>query len=96
VIELKAGEFRPEYAGKLSFYLTAVDKQIKTEHDQATIGLLLCKTKNRVIAEYALHDSSKPIGIAEYQLMQALPKDLEDKLPSIAKIEAELSKELGE
>ncbi len=94
VIELKAGEFKPEYAGKLSFYLSAVDAQLKTEQDQPTIGLLLCKTKNKVIAEYTLRDNARPIGIAEYQLAQALPKDLEDKLPSIALIESELAKEL--
>lgn len=96
VIELKTGDFKPEYAGKMSFYLTAVDKQIKTEQDNPTIGLLLCKTRNKIIAEYALSDNSKPIGIAEYQLAQALPPDLEDKLPSIARIEAELASELGE
>lgn len=91
VVELKAGEFQPEHAGKLSFYLTAVDAQMKTAQDNATIGLLLCKSKNRVIAEYSLRDSNKPIGVAEYQLIQALPADLEDKLPSIEAIERELA-----
>lgn len=96
VIELKAVDFKPEHAGKLSFYLTSVDRQIKTEQDNPTIGLLLCKTRNKVIAEYALNNLNNPIGVSEYQLTQALPADLEDKLPSIASIEAELAKELGE
>ena len=96
VIELKAGDFKPEYAGKLSFYLTAVDRQIKTDQDNPTIGLLLCKTRNKVIAEYALSDNGKPIGVSEYELATALPVGLEDKLPSIASIEAELERELGE
>lgn len=90
VIELKAGEFRPEHAGKLNFYLSAVDSQMRGEHDQPTIGLLLCKTRNRVIAEYALRDASKPMGVAEYQLVQALPAQLEASLPSIEQLEAEL------
>jgi len=91
VVELKAGEFQPEHAGKLSFYLSAVDAHMKTEQDNPTIGLLLCKSKNRVIAEYSLRDSNKPIGVAEYQLLHALPADLEDKLPSIEAIERELA-----
>lgn len=96
VIELKATDFIPEHAGKLSFYITAVDKQIKTERDNPTIGLLLCKTKNKVVAEYALSDINKPIGVSEYQLTQALPDDLKSSLPSVAEIELELAKELGE
>ncbi|MCK5904921.1 MAG: DUF1016 family protein, partial [Gammaproteobacteria bacterium] len=71
-----------------------VDEQFKTEQDTPTIGLLLCKSRNRIIAEYALQDNSKPIGIAEYQLAQALPSDLEDRLPSIEKIERELQRDL--
>ncbi len=94
VIELKAGEFKPEYTGKLGFYLSAVDTQIKHPDDQATIGLLLCKSKNSVIAEYALKDSNKPIGVAEYQLVQSLPKRLKTDLPSIEEIEEKLSKEM--
>lgn len=90
VIELKAGEFKPEHLGQLGFYLTVVDRQIKTADDQPTIGLLLCKTKNKVVAEYALGDKTQPMGIAEYKLHQALPEDLEAKLPSIAQIEREL------
>lgn len=95
VIELKAGEFVPEHAGKLNFYLTAVDKQLKTEHDNPSIGLLLCKEKDRLVAEYALTDVNKPIGISEYQLTQALPDNLKSSLPSIEEIEAELARELG-
>lgn len=93
VIELKTGEFKPEHTGQLSFYLTVVDEQLKSEQDAPTIGLLLCKNRNKLIAEYALRDNSKPIGIAEYQLAQALPQDLEDKLPSIEKIERTLQQE---
>lgn len=90
VIELKAGDFRPEHTGQLSFYLNAVDLQVKAAQDGPTIGLLLCKSKNRVVAEYALRDSNKPIGVAEYQLVAALPKELETSLPSIEQIEREL------
>ena len=91
VIELKAGTFKPEHAGQLSFYLSAVDAQMKAEHDSPTIGLLLCKSKNKVVAEYALRDSSKPIGVAEYQLIEALPADLQTSLPSIESIEQALA-----
>lgn len=94
VIELKAGEFKPEHTGQLNFYLSAVDSQVKAVVDAPTIGLLLCKTRNKIVAEYALRDNSKPIGIAEYQLAQALPADLADKLPSIERIERELASEL--
>lgn len=90
VVELKAGEFEPEHAGKLNFYLSAVDAQMRGEHDGPTIGLLLCKTKSRVIAEYALRDTNKPMGVAEYQLVQALPAQLETSLPSIEQLESEL------
>ena len=91
VVELKAGAFKPEYAGKLGFYLSAVDAQVKTEQDTPTIGLLLCKTQNRVVAEYALRDVNKPIGVAEYQLIEALPAELQTSLPSIEQIERELA-----
>jgi hypothetical protein len=91
VLELKAVEFEPEHAGKLNFYLSAVDEQLRHEHDNPTIGLLLCKTNNRVIAEYALRDVNKPIGVAEYQLVQTLPAQLEASLPSIEWLQAELT-----
>ncbi len=90
VIELKAGAFKPEHTGQLGFYLTAVDEQLKAAQDGATIGLLLCKTKNRVVAEYALRDTNRPIGVAEYQLVESLPKELETSLPTIEQIEREL------
>jgi predicted nuclease of restriction endonuclease-like (RecB) superfamily len=90
VVELKAGEFRPEHAGKLNFYLSAVDAQVRDERDNPTIGLVLCRTKNRIIAEYALRDTNKPIGVAEYQLVQSLPTPLETSLPSIEQLEREL------
>jgi len=90
VVELKAAAFKPEHAGQLSFYLTAVDAQVKDERDGPTIGLLLCRTKNRVVAEYALRDSNKPIGVAEYQLVESLPAELRSSLPTIEQIEREL------
>jgi predicted nuclease of restriction endonuclease-like (RecB) superfamily len=90
VIELKAGDFKPEHLGQLGFYLTAVDRQIKTEQDQPTIGLLLCKSKNKVVAEYALGDKIQPMSIAEYKLEHALPETLSTSLPTIEQIEREL------
>ena len=91
VIELKTTDFKPEHLGQLGFYLTAVDAQVKAPADGPTIGLLLCKGKNKVVAEYALRDGTKPMGIAEYQLVHALPAQLETSLPSIERIEAELA-----
>ena len=93
VIELKAGGFKPEHLGQLRFYLTAVDERIKDERDEPTIGLLLCKSKNKVVAEYALRDTSRPLGIAEYQLVEALPEPLQTNLPTIEQIERELEGE---
>ena len=83
VIELKAGKFQPEYAGKLGFYLTAVDNQLRHPDDGKTIGLLLCREKNRIVAEYALQDSTKPMGVAEYRV---LPKELRGELPSVEEL----------
>ena len=91
VIELKGGRFKPEHLGQLGFYLTAVDRQVKSEHDNPTIGLLLCKTKNKVVAEYALGDKTQPMGIAEYKLLESLPAELQTNLPSIEQIERELA-----
>ncbi len=91
VIELKGGKFKPEHLGQLSFYLTAVDAQIKHAQDAPTIGLLLCKSKNKIVAEYALRDNSQPIGVAEYQLVESLPPELQTSLPSIEQIERELA-----
>ncbi len=90
VIELKAEKFKPEHLGQLGFYLSAVDRQIKSEHDGPTIGLLLCKSKNKVVAEYALGDKTQPMGIAEYKLLESLPAELQTGLPSIEQIEREL------
>ena len=90
VVELKAGDFKPAHVGQLGFYLTAVDAQVKAPEDGPTIGLLLCKTKNRVVAEYALRDSNKPMGVAEYQLIESLPAELQTSLPSTEQIEREI------
>ncbi len=90
VIELKTGKFKPEYLGQLSFYMTAVDKQVKAEIDAPTIGLLLCKSKNEVVVEYALQDVNKPIGISEYDIINALPDEIKNDLPTIEEIEAGL------
>ncbi|MBC7619260.1 MAG: DUF1016 domain-containing protein [Candidatus Saccharibacteria bacterium] len=90
VVELKADKFKPEHLGQLGFYLTAVDMQVKAEQDNPTIGLLLCKNKNKVVAEYALRDTAQPIGVAEYQLLASLPTELQTSLPSIESIESEL------
>lgn len=92
VIELKAGKFKPEHLGQLGFYLTAVDRQVKHEQDNPSIGLLLCKSKNKVVAEYALGDKSQPMGIAEYKLVESLPQELQTGLPTIEQIERELGK----
>ena len=93
VIELKGGKFKPEHLGQLGFYLTAVDRQVKSEEDNPTIGLLLCKSKNKIVAEYALGDKTQPMGIAEYKLLQSLPPELQNSLPSIEQIERELTRD---
>lgn len=89
VIELKTGEFEPEYAGKLNFYLKAVDEQLRGDRDESSIGILLCKSRDRVVVEYALSDIGKPMGVSEYQLTRALPDNLKPSLPSIEELEAE-------
>ncbi len=91
VIELKAEKFKPDHLGQLSFYLTAVDRQIKSELDGPTLGLLLCRSRNKVVAEYALGDKNQPMGISEYRLVGSLPAELQSSLPSIAQIEEELA-----
>ncbi len=96
VVELKASAFKPEHTGQLNFYLSAVDAQIKAPDDKPTIGLLLCRAQNRLVAEYALSGMEKPIGVAEYELVRALPTPLDTNLPSIDEIEAELSRDLSE
>ena len=90
VIDLKIGEFQPEYAGKMNFYLSALDSTLRGEQDQPSIGLILCRAKNRIVVEYALRDMSKPIGVSAYQLTQALPESLKGSLPTIDELEAEL------
>lgn len=87
-------DFEPEFAGKLNFYLKAVDEQLRGEHDTPTIGLLLCKSKDKLVAEYALSDIQKPLGLATYTLSHTLPEALRDKLPSIEALEAELAGQL--
>lgn len=94
VVELKRGEFQPEYIGKLNFYCSAVDDILCREGDNQTIGLLLCQNKDRIMAEYALRDVHKPIGISDYELGRALPKDIKSGLPSIEELENKLSREL--
>ncbi len=91
VVELKATAFKPEHAGQLNFYLAAVDAQLKAADDKPTIGLLLCKQKKRLVAEYALSGIKKPIGVAGYQLLRDLPESLGRNLPSIEQIEAEFA-----
>lgn len=91
VIDLKIGEFEPEHAGKMNFYLSAVDAQLRHPDDQPSIGLILCRSKDRVVAEYALRDVNKPIGISAYELTQALPEQYQGSLPTIEQLEAELS-----
>ncbi len=93
VVELKVGPFLPEYAGKMNFYLSVVDDTLRHQDDGPSIGLLLCKTRDRVIVEYALRDVNKPIGVAEYQLTAALPDTLKGSLPTIEELEAELSED---
>jgi predicted nuclease of restriction endonuclease-like (RecB) superfamily len=95
VIDLKMRSFTPEDAGKMNFYLSTVDEQLRHESDAPTIGIILCKTRDRLVAEYALRDIAKPIGVAQWQtkLVQSLPKSLKGSLPSIEEIEAEFGPE---
>ena len=95
VVELKKGEFKPEYAGKMNFYCSVVDDQLRNETDQPTIGLILCQTKDRILAEYSLRDIHKPIGISDYELTRSLPDNLKSSLPTVEEIEAELAQEAG-
>jgi predicted nuclease of restriction endonuclease-like (RecB) superfamily len=96
VIELKAGTFKPEYAGKLNFYLSAADDLLRTEGDAPTIGLLLCRTKNELVVEYALRNLSSPIGVSSYELLESLPAELRSSFPTVEELEAELQLELVE
>jgi predicted nuclease of restriction endonuclease-like (RecB) superfamily len=87
VIDLKAVEFEPEFAGKMNFYLSAVDDLLKTETDQPSIGIILCKNKNKLEVEYALRGMNKPIGVSEFSLTRALPATLKSTLPTIEEFE---------
>lgn len=91
VIELKTGKFKPEYAGKLNFYLAAMDDLVKLSHHNPTIGILLCEEKNKIVAEYALKNTQSPMGISDYQLSRQLPKELQAGLPAIEELERSLT-----
>ncbi|NER52397.1 MAG: DUF1016 domain-containing protein, partial [Symploca sp. SIO1A3] len=90
VIELKVVEFEPEFSGKMSFYVSAVDNLLRQSGDNPTIGIILCKTKNQILVEYALQNVNKPIGVSTYQLQDAFPENLQGSLPTIEQLEAEL------
>lgn len=91
VVELKATDFKPEYAGKMQFYLSAVDDTLRRGDDTPSIGLILCRTKNRTVVEYTLRDTTRPIGVSQFQITEALPDNLKGSLPTIEQIEAELT-----
>jgi len=95
VIDLKIGTFKPEYTGKMNFYLSAVDDLLRHPDDQPSIGIILCKSKNAIVAEYALRDTAKPIGISEYRVTESLPANLKSNLPTIEELEAELEDKKG-
>lgn len=92
VVELKASEFQPEHAGKMNFYLSAVDDLLRHRDDQPSIGLLLCRSRDRLKVEYALRDITKPIGVAEWEtkLVERLPESLRGSLPTVEELEAQL------
>ena len=94
VVELKSGKFKPEYAGKVNFYCTAVDEILRHESDNPTIGLILCQTNDRIIAEYTLKKVNTPIGVSEYELTRALPENLKSSLPTIEEIEDQLEESI--
>jgi len=90
VIDLKMGEFEPEFSGKMNFYVSAVDNLLKTSRDDPTIGIILCKSKDRTIVEYALQGVQKPIGVSTFQVNQ-LPETLRQNLPTVEQLETELN-----
>lgn len=96
IFELKVGDFKPEFAGKLNFYVNTVNEQLKGPNDRNTIGVLLCKTPNTTVIEYSLKGINSPIGVADYELAKALPKEFKGAIPSIAELEAEIEKEYEE
>ncbi len=91
VIDLKTGPFKPAYTGQMNSYLSAIDDLLRHETDQPTIGLILCKSKNQIVAEYALRDMTKPLGVSEFHDLEQLPEQLEGSLPAIWALEAELA-----
>ena len=91
VVELKATAFKPEHIGQLNFYVSVIDDKMRGEHDNKTIGLLLCKGKDEIVAQYALEGYSQPLGVSDYQLGKAIPKELKSTLPSIEEVEQELN-----
>lgn len=93
MIELKNNQFKPEYAGKMNFYLSAVDDRLRHKDDRPSIGIILCKSHKKLIAEYALKDTHKPIGVSAFRLTKALPEKLKGTLPTIKELEEELAKE---
>lgn len=93
VIELKNTRFIPEYAGKMNFYLSAVDTLLRKENDEPTIGIMLCRDKNNIEVEFALRDINKPMGVSEFQFTEILPENLKSSLPSVEEIENELKAE---
>ncbi len=90
VIDLKMEGLKPEFSGKMNFYLSAVDDLLRHASDQPSIGIILCKSKNKIVAEYALRDLRKPMGVSEYKITESLPKQLRGSLPTIAELQAEL------
>ena len=96
VFELKVGDFKPEFAGKLNFYVNTINAQLKDIHHKPTIGVLLCKTPNKTVIEFSLQSIGSPIGVADYELSKALPKELKGEIPSVAELEAEIEKEYEE
>lgn len=91
VIDLKMGDFRPEFSGKMNFYVSAVDNLMRHSSDNPTIGIILCKAKNKTIAEYALQDVNKPIGVSTHRIGGELPEALKDSLPSVEQLEIEIN-----
>ena len=89
-VELKTGKFVPEFAGKMNFYLSVLDDQLKSAVDNPSVGLILCRDKNKIVAEYALKDMTKPIGVSEYRLFKDVPKELQDTVPSLEDIESRI------
>ena len=96
VIELKSGEFEPEFSGKMNFYMAAVDNLLKTDRDDPTIGIILCKSKDRTTVEYALQGMQKPIGVSTFRIASDLPEPLRGSLPTVEQFEMELDVAIAE